>query len=102
LYFLLILMSVATFANVARLDDDDKPKRPVPKTQPKTVTVEDETIPDSLLHPRWKIQKTAPVITEDLDTSALDLHMPENVKQRWSTMIHLEYILSVLRLVIAI
>ena len=82
MYFLLILMSVATFANVARLDDDDKPKRPVPKTQPKTVTVEDETIPDSLLHPRWKIQKTAPVITEDLDTSALDLHMPENVKQK--------------------
>ena len=38
--------------------------------------------PDSLLHPRWKIQKTAPVITADLDTSALDLRMPDNVRQQ--------------------
>ena len=38
--------------------------------------------PDSLSHPRWKIQKTAPVLTADLDTSALDLRMPDNVKQQ--------------------
>ena len=50
------------------------------KAQPK-LTVEEEEIPDSLLHPRWKIQKTAPIITADLDSSALDLRMPENVKQ---------------------
>jgi len=51
-----------------------------PKAQPKALTVEDETIPDSLLHPRWRIQKTAPVLTADLDSSALDLRMPDNVK----------------------
>ena len=43
---------------------------------------DDEEIPDSLLHPRWKIQKTAPVEVADLDSSALDLHLPENIKQR--------------------
>ena len=36
---------------------------------------------DSLLHPRWKIQKTAPVLVEDLDSSALDLKMPDNIRQ---------------------
>ena len=56
--------------------------KPVPKTQPKGLAVEDESIPDSLLHARWKIQKTAPVLTADLDSSALDLKMPENVRQQ--------------------
>ena len=40
--------------------------------------VPDDTVPQS----RWKIQKTAPVLTEDLDSSALDLRMPDNVKQQ--------------------
>ncbi len=30
---------------------------------------------------RWRIQRTAPITTEDTDTSALDLRMPENIKQ---------------------
>ena len=30
---------------------------------------------------RWKVQKTAPVEVADLDSSALDLHFPENIKQ---------------------
>ena len=50
------------------------------KAQPKLV-MEDETIPDSLLHPRWPIQKTAPIETSDLDSSAVDLRFPENIKQ---------------------
>ena len=50
------------------------------KAQPK-LEVEDETIPDSLLHPRWKIQRTAPVLTADLDTTALDLRLPDNIRQ---------------------
>ena len=37
---------------------------------------------DSLVTPRWKIQKTAPVEVADLDSSALDLHFPENIKQQ--------------------
>ena len=51
-----------------------------PKAQPR-LTVEDETIPDSLLDARWRIQPTAPVLTHDLDSSALDLRMPDNIKQ---------------------
>ena len=51
-----------------------------PKAQPIS-TLDDENIPDSLLHPRWKIQKTAPVFVEDLDSSALDLKMPDNIRQ---------------------
>ena len=51
------------------------------KAQP-VLQVEDETIPDSLLHPRWKIQKTAPVEVADLDSSALDLRLPSNIKQQ--------------------
>ena len=50
------------------------------KAQP-VLQVEDETIPDSLLHPRWKVQKTAPIEVADLDSSALDLRLPENIKQ---------------------
>ena len=50
------------------------------KAQPKSA-VEDETIPDSLLHPRWRIQKTAPILVEDLDSSAIDLKMPDNIRQ---------------------
>ncbi|MBR6319946.1 MAG: cell surface protein SprA [Prevotella sp.] len=61
--------------------DSSKVKRPAPKAQPKALTVVDETIPDSLLNARWRIQPTAPVLIHDLDSSALDLHMPENIKQ---------------------
>ena len=43
--------------------------------------VGDESIPDSLLRARWHIQKTAPVLVEDLDSSALDLKRPENLRQ---------------------
>ena len=37
---------------------------------------------DSLPKARWRIQKTAPVEVADLDSSALDLHFPENIKQQ--------------------
>jgi len=56
------------------------PEDTVVKAQP-TLAIEDETIPDSLLHPRWKIKKTVPVEVSDLDTSAVDLRMPDNIKQ---------------------
>jgi len=81
-YLFILLTSIAAFADVTRPDDDDKqPKRPVPKAQPGSVTGVDESIPDSLLHPRWRIQRTTPITTEDLDTFAIDLRMPENIKQ---------------------
>ena len=57
------------------------PVKAQPKAQPRSLTVADESIPDSLLHARWRIQPTAPVLYHDLDSSALDLRMPENIKQ---------------------
>ena len=37
--------------------------------------------PDTIRITRWRIQPTVPVEVADLDSSALDLRMPENVKQ---------------------
>ena len=36
---------------------------------------------DTLEKPRWRIQKTAPIEVADLDSSAIDLHFPENIRQ---------------------
>ncbi len=41
------------------------------------VLVEEDTIPDSLLHPRWQIQRTQPWSLSDLYQSSLDLKRPE-------------------------
>ena len=60
--------------------DDKTQQKPVPHGQP-VLHAEDEEIPDSLLHPRWKIQKTAPIEVADLDSSAIDLRFPENIRQ---------------------
>ena len=79
---LIVLMGVGAMAQTPQQNGNSQQNKPVPKAQPKGMVIEDETIPDSLLHPRWKIQKTAPVLTADLDSSALDLRMPENVKQQ--------------------
>ena len=43
---------------------------------------DDEEIPDSLLHPRWKIQRTQPVTREDLNRGSADLMMPQNIEQK--------------------
>ena len=50
------------------------------KAQP--VIQDDEEIPDSLLHPRWKIQRTQPVTEEDLQRGSSDLQLPENIEQK--------------------
>ena len=42
--------------------------------------VEDDTIPDSLLNTRWKIQLTQPYSLSDLYLSPLDLQRPDNMK----------------------
>jgi hypothetical protein len=33
-------------------------------------------------HTRWKIKRTVPIVTSDLDTSALDLKTPGNIMQK--------------------
>lgn len=45
------------------------------------VELENEDIPDSLLHPRWKVQRTTPVTYSDLEQGSYDLKRPENLKQ---------------------
>ncbi len=61
--------------------DSTRAKRPVPKAQPK-LEVQDDTVPDSLAHSRWKVQRTTPIGYDDLDTLAIDLKTPGNVKQQ--------------------
>ena len=45
------------------------------------VELENEDIPDSLLHPRWKVQRTTPITHDDLEQGSYDLARPENLKQ---------------------
>ena len=80
-YIAAILLSIGTFAMTPQDDKTQKEKKDTaPKEQP--VLAADEEIPDSLLHPRWKIKKTTPVYVSDLDSSAVDLRMPDNIKQQ--------------------
>ncbi len=46
------------------------------------LVIGDDSIPDSLLHPRWKIQKTVPITEDDLGRNAADLDMPGNISQQ--------------------
>ena len=79
LYTALILLSITALAMPPQ--DDKTQRKPVPKAQP-VLEIEEDTIPDSLLHSRWRIQKTAPIEVADLDSSALDLRFPENIRQQ--------------------
>ena len=46
------------------------------------VLADDDSIPDSLLHPRWQIQRTLPITLGDLKQGAADLKRPDNLKQQ--------------------
>ena len=45
------------------------------------VIIDEEVIPDSLLHPRWPVQRTTPLTFDDLNQGSYDLQRPENMKQ---------------------
>ena len=60
---------------------DNKPKKPVMEVKAQAVSADEEEIPDSLLHPRWQIQRTTPVTYDDLDQNPADLKRPDNLKQ---------------------
>lgn len=79
-YILISLLSVCALAMPPQ-DDKTARRKPLPKAQPK-LEVADEVIPDSLLHPRWPIKRTSPISNADLDSMAVDLKMPDNVKQQ--------------------
>ena len=44
--------------------------------------IPDDSIPDSLLHPKWKIQRTEPITYGDLEQNAADLKRPDNLQQQ--------------------
>ena len=95
--WLVVLTAGYSIAMPYRQDNKQRPKSAATKTNTaKTATnkpaandsvmaqpiIENEdTIPDSLLHPRWKIQRTLPITLNDLDQGAADLRRPDNLPQ---------------------
>lgn len=78
--FLLAWLMVATFGYAIALPQlqDDKKKKHISTAQP--VQLDEDTIPDSLLHTRWQIQRTQPYSLSDLYQSPLDLKRPDNLQ----------------------
>ena len=78
--FLLAWLMVATFGYAIALPQlqDDKKKTHTSTSQP--VQLDEDTIPDSLLHTRWQIQRTQPYSLSDLYLSPLDLKRPDNLQ----------------------
>ena len=65
-----------------QVDDEDTQKPKARKIDVRRqITIQEDTIPDSLLHPRWKIQRTMPITYDDLGQGAADLSRPDNLKQ---------------------
>ena len=98
LLLLLLAVSVASYALTVPYPQDEltrrtrAPQPPAPQGSRQdtarrvtvvspVIMVEDDTIPDSLLHPRWKIQRITPLTEQDLDKQAADLTLPDNIKQ---------------------
>ena len=61
--------------------DDKTNNKPKIEVKSQAVSADDEEIPDSLLHPRWQIQRTTPITYDDLDQNPADLKRPDNLKQ---------------------
>ena len=59
-----------------------QPKRDTLAINAQPILDDDEVIPDSLLHPRWDIQRTTPITFDDLTQLPADLARPENMKQQ--------------------
>lgn len=64
----------------AKNGEQDKGKSSKISVSAQPFKVEDDTIPDSLLNTRWKIQLTQPYSLSDLYQSPLDLQRPDNMK----------------------
>ena len=65
-----------TRATVAKSNPDST--KVVPHGQ---IVIEEDSIPDSLLHPRWKIQRTLPITYDDMKQGTADLVRPDNIAQ---------------------
>ena len=84
LLMILLAVSAASYAlSVPYLQSEVTGRRAAQdsiKAQP-DVVVEDDTIPDSLLHPRWKIQRTSRVSDVVLVSFRAELWFPEIIKE---------------------
>ena len=96
--FVLVLVLTGTYAIAMPYLQDDRIRRrshvqrktresKKDTTIPKALDIieqpildQEDSIPDSLLHPRWKIQSTQPITVEDLNQNPADLKRPDNLK----------------------
>ena len=63
-------------------DDKDKKGKDDKKPAIQELIIDDEdSIPDSLLNPRWGVQRISPITFDDLSRNPADLELPENLKQ---------------------
>ena len=65
-------------------DDKDKNKQANDDKKPviqDLVIDNEDSIPDSLLNPRWDVQRITPITFDDLSRNPADLNLPDNLKQ---------------------
>ena len=82
----LFAVSAASYALSVPLWQDNRNSRNNSRSDTARITAQpiienEDTIPDSLLNTRWKIQRTTPITFDDLDQNATDLKRPDNLKQ---------------------
>ncbi|MBM6993767.1 MAG: cell surface protein SprA [Prevotella sp.] len=70
----------ARTTQTGRTGQTSRTSQKTPPNQSQPILDSGDSIPDSLLHPRWKIQRTTPITYEDLNQSAIDLKRPEGLK----------------------
>ena len=82
---MIVMVAIAAFA----VSQQDRQRQNVQQRPADTMAVkaqpiidDDAEIPDSLLHPRWRIQRTMPITLDDLSQGAADLKRPDNLKQQ--------------------
>ncbi|EFZ36637.1 hypothetical protein HMPREF0663_11550 [Hoylesella oralis ATCC 33269] len=79
-------ISVASYAISAPFWQDNHARRHSQQRDTMRIAAQpiidnEDSIPDSLLNSRWKVQRTIPITLDDLDQNAMDLKRPDNLKQ---------------------
>ena len=74
-------MRNAPAVNQGRGNGAASQKRDTARINMPDVIIDEEEIPDSLLHPRWPVQRTTPLTFDDLSQGSYDLKRPDNMQQ---------------------
>ena len=74
-------MRNAPSVNQGRGNGAASQKRDTARINMPDVIIDEEEIPDSLLHPRWPVQRTTPLTFDDLSQGSYDLKRPDNMQQ---------------------